>query len=39
MDFDAFDYDPLIVVFFEGLQETKYPYNFICLEGIKKLCS
>lgn len=30
-------YNPLLVILFQGLLETNYPYTFIVREGIKDL--
>ena len=32
-----FNYNPYILHFYDGLQETQHPYNFICIEAIKFL--
>ena len=32
-----FNYNPFILYFYDGLQETQHPYNFICIEAIKFL--
>ena len=33
----AISFDPLLIYFYEGLVETKHPYNFISRAGIKDL--
>lgn len=31
------EYDPVLVVCFEGLQETDHPYNFAARQSIKEM--
>lgn len=36
-DLSTLDYDPLLVLFCEGLRETQHPYTFVARTGVKDL--
>jgi len=33
------EYDPILIICFEGLSETKHPYNFVARQSIKEMLS